>query len=382
VRRGRRAGFILSWGLGLAACAQDRILPAESTCGDGFQGGSEECDVDSPGCVECRIVAGWTCDAVGCRPICGDGRLVGNEQCDPPNRLTCDDSCQASTALAHCNLSGYVAVRQTDFSRDTIVGQVQTANGWYFYRLDQSGETFQVEEALYCGFQVTGTVTVQLARAGLRGLLRASQQTAEHPHGPHRGTFREVPGGCALTLDRWYLLRGLDQRFLPADFSTRPPLSALRPLPYEETPLAPTGAHTDGAIDIDGDGLPGLTLSLSGNLSGRRVVVQRDWFEYSTERTGAVADGAIEFDVESIFDNEESVLAVADCPESACPLLLAGSVPARDLPGRATFRWLGPSLDDPRVAAFARATPGLDDDQDLATCERVREALPPDLGTE
>ena len=51
-------------------------------CGDSLIRGNEECDVASEGCVQCKVLPGWECDAHGCNPICGDGKIIPNETCD------------------------------------------------------------------------------------------------------------------------------------------------------------------------------------------------------------------------------------------------------------------------------------------------------------
>lgn len=375
-------------GLSLLAptgCAEDRILAVESVCGDGWVTGTEECDERSPGCSECLTVTGFECPpGEPCRPDCGDGEVVAGEDCDPPDGLTCDASCRAAPARTGCDLGGYVITRQTTFSRDTILGQIQTSNSWTLLRLAQRGEALSVTAALYCGYQASGTVDVRLSEASVRALLHTSgQDGAGRPEGPRRGRYaRTEGGGCSLDLERWYLVRGVEDRYLPRDFRAGPELTALEALPRATDPLSPSRPGPPGSTDPEGDGIPGLALRLGGNVTGTRSVAQRDWLEWLTEPEQRVAEGAVEFTIRARFDNEESVLAVTDCAPAACGLLLAGAVPARDLPARVTLRWLGAELDSPRVADVVAAEPGTDEALDLASCARVRESLPPELEPE
>ena len=69
------------------------------------------------------------------------------------------------------------------------------------------------------------------------------------------------------------------------------------------------------------------------------------------------------------------MLAVDQCDPS-CALFLAGSSPALDQPARATFRYLGKVLSEPRVAVIIGRELGEDVAADMATCAKVREALP------
>ena len=62
------------------------------------------------------------------------------------------------------------------------------------------------------------------------------------------------------------------------------------------------------------------------------------------------------------------------------------SVPAPDLKGQITFRYLGQTLDEPAAAEIIAGPLGEDLDADFDTCARVLEALPhldsQDLGVE
>jgi hypothetical protein len=371
-----RCGGAFAATLLVGACAEDRILPVEARCGDGIVSAPEECDVvDGPGCDSCRIADGYRCADDACAPVCGDGQVVGDEQCDPPDGVLCDQSCQSASRTG-CSVAGYYIARQTNYSRDTIVGQVQTSSNWYVYRFEQTGDAFEVKEVLHCGLFVTGSVTVSLDEGGYRGLLYASRQGPDFAQGPRRGTSSESGGSCDFSFERWYLVRGAEAGFLPEDFRKLPALSALAALPSDADPTEPPAEAPTGAIDDDGDGRPGFALRLTGNIPGVRNVVQRDWDAYATDADTPITAGAVEFSARADFDNEENVLAVSDCDPAACGFLVSGSTPARDLPGKVVFRYLGQDLNDPRVAALVQGAPGSDDDVDLETCARVRTAMP------
>ncbi len=357
-------------------------MPVDAVCGDGVKEGAEECDVASIGCVECHVAKGFSCTETDCTTTCGDGIRAGDEQCEPPDGTTCDSSCQTATKSEACDMNGYWIVRQTSFSIDDVVNQVQTASNWYAYKLSQTGTGFQVERALACGIYVTGSATVSLDDAATRALLSLNPQDETSPRGPRRGTFAPSGDGCDFEMDRHYMVRGVDPSFLPANFLAKPDLATLPPLPYEDDPEHPTGAHLEGAVDTDGDGKPGLAFRLTGNASGVRNAAQRDWNEYYTDSSFQIPAQAIEFTAGTRFDNQENILVVSRCPLIGCGLLLAGSVPAIDLKHRVTFRYLGKSLDEPRVAAVFTAEPGASPDSDFATCANVRAALAHDPSKE
>lgn len=377
--------------LTLLSCAEDRVLPVASVCGDGVVNGSEECDQVGPGCVECRAAEGYLCGEQGCRPVCGDGVVVAPETCDPPDGRQCDSSCGATFKSEACDANGYWLLRQLDFSRDNALQQLQVATTWYVLKLEQTGETLRVAQSVTCGIEATGTVRVSLDDRGRRALLWRNPQDGR-PDGrgvtrpPRHGRFVAKGGGCELTLSRHYFLRGGDDALLPANFDDHPELSSLPPLPYEPNPTRdaskPFGEHLEGAEDIDGDGYPGLAWYLTGTLGAVRNSVQRDWNEYGPLAEYPIPPYAIEFTTGAFFDTSEQVLSVHGCQKGACTLATIGSRPATDRAHRVSLRWLGLELTDPRVAAVIARPLLVSQDDDLETCARVRAALPVEAVTE
>ena len=363
--------------LSVGGCAEDVILPVDSVCGNLEKEGAEECDLASLGCVECKVAKGFTCDDMHCVPTCGDGIVVGGEECDPPDGKTCDSSCRAGAKTEACDMTGYWIVRQTDFSRDNVLSEVQTSSNWFALKIVQTGDSFELDKGIFCGIKVTGSATAELTETGIRGLVHANPLDSDSPppRPPRRGTFTVNGDGCAFTMDRAYFVRGAEPRFLPQDFLAKPDLSTLVALPSESTPEHPTGTNLDGAVDVDGDGHPGVAFRISGNIAGLRNVAQRDWNEYFTAPDAPIAQGALEFTARVRFDNQENILYVSHCPAIGCGLLLAGSVPATDLHDRGTFRYLGKDLSDPRVSRIVKAELKQDVDDDMKTCANVRDSL-------
>jgi cysteine-rich repeat protein len=71
-------------------------------CGDLRRLGNfnnEQCDSNSPGCVNCIVQPFWACEQVGltdiCTPVCGDGRVLAAGECDDGNRVD-NDGCSRS----------------------------------------------------------------------------------------------------------------------------------------------------------------------------------------------------------------------------------------------------------------------------------------------
>ncbi|HEY6557707.1 MAG TPA: hypothetical protein VI072_10555 [Polyangiaceae bacterium] len=383
MRRGERTArwcIVVSCVVALWGCAEDVIYSAGAVCGDLQKTESEECDVTSVGCAECRVVPGFACSDESCAPVCGDNQVVAGEECDPPNGLTCDSDCRSGEKAEACDATGYWIARQTDFSIDTVLSQVQTSTNWYIFQLSQTGSEFQVETSIFCGLRVTGSATVALTEAGERGLLWLNPHGRDvpPPRSARKGTFAAEGDGCRFAMDRHYIVRGGDPALLPSDFVSKPELSTLPPLPTVEDKQNPPAMPFPGAADEDQDGVPGVLFRISGNASGSRSVVQRDWNEYFTEPGTPVAANAIEFRAQARFDNQENILAVSGCPVLGCGILLAGSRPAPSLPGRVVFRYLGKSLDEPRVSRIIAGPLKTDEATDLRTCANARASLPHD----
>ncbi len=349
------------------ACADDSV-PAdpsstEAICGNGIVEGAETCDVESPGCVSCAVAPNWTCQASGCTPLCGDG-VVGTD-------ANCTDARRAEA----CDMTGYWATRETNFTRDTVLGQVQTSSNWFLFRFEQEGDDFKVVESLDCGVHVTGSVTVDSSPATLRSSMYANRMDgAEGGRPARRGISRASGDGCEVTFERWYKVRGAAASFLPADFAAKPTLASLPPLPTVADPATSTDVPA-GSEDPDGDGIPGTSFLITGFVQGTRNSAQRDWKEYATDPASPAPAGALAFSVPGTFDLEESVLRVTDCG-STCGLLSSSANAASDLPGKWALSYIGRSIGTPRVDNVVQGAPRANIETDLATCTKVRELLP------
>ncbi|MBX3188144.1 MAG: hypothetical protein KF819_14075 [Labilithrix sp.] len=349
-------------------CVHDVVLPsAEVTavCGNGVVEPGEACDVESPGCVACAVVPTWSCTTEQCTSTCGDGVVSTDADCRAPRR-----------EVDGCDMSGYWAARETTYLRETILGGIQTSSHWFFLRLVQEGESFRFAEEIDCGLLVTGSATVRYAPAARRAVIYSNRMDGGGDRPARRGVSRKADGGCSVSFDRWYAVRGADPALLPPDFNARPALATLPPLPAVRDPLA-AGENPEGAVDPDADGNPGLGFQISGIASGVRSAAQRDWKEWTTPAGASVPAAAMTVVVPGAFDLEENVLRVLDCGLS-CGLLTTPARVAQDLTARITLGFVGRSIDGPRVAQVASAIPRTDLDADLATCANVRLLLPHD----
>lgn len=344
----------------IAGCASDVVLPdaiVQPVCGNGLVETGEQCDVESPGCISCTVVPTWTCQGTTCTPICGDGV-----------------TCGAIRRERDCDMTGYWAAREINGTREAVLGSLQLASNWFLYRFEQLGDELVVADSLDCGVRVTGTATVDYTPGTLRGLMYRSRMDGASPRGARKGKARPEAGGCAVSLDRWYKVRGLSDAYLPADFSRRAPLASLAPLPTVADPVTSRELPA-GAEDPDGDGIPGAAYQVAGIANGIRSSAQRDWKEFATLAGGTVPAGALSFEIPGAFELQESILRVTDCG-AGCGLLAATARVAEDFTPRMDLVYLGAALGGARVSQVVAGSPRQSLEADLATCARVRLVLP------
>jgi hypothetical protein len=363
------------------SCVSDVVLPnhqVTATCGNGVIEQGETCDVvGSAGCVACNVVPGWTCTTTSCTATCGDGVIADDAACTISRRDT-----------TVCNMTGYWAARQSTYLREPILNGVQVSSNWFFFRLAQDevasgGESFRVVDALDCGILVTGSATVRYTPGSLRAIANASGMDGKGVggHAARRGIARGVPGGgCFVSFDRWYAVRGLTPAFLPGDFLAKPELSSLPALPAVADPGVAAPTTPPGVTDPDADTLPGLGFQIEGIVSGVRSSVQRDWKEFTMPPGASVPASAMSFVIPGAFDLQESILRVTECG-NGCGLLGSIARVAQDIPARIELSFIGLNLDGPRVRQVARRAPGIDVNDDLTTCANVRLLMPHDPST-
>lgn len=365
-------GAVIFFGLATTlACVDDVVLPDAqigSVCGNGVLEDGEACDVKSPGCVACAVLPNWTCTATGCTQACGDGVVGSGADCSDAHRIE------------PCDMTGYWASRETNSTRDAIVGSVQTSSNWFLFRFAQDGDDFHVVESLDCGVHVTGTVTVDSTPGTLRSSLYANRMDGVGGRSARAGTSKVSGAGCAIALERWYKVRGVTDAFLPSDFATHPTLASLPKLPSTNDPVRDT-TTPEGTTDPDGDGIPGTSFYITGFVTGTRNAAQRDWKEYATAADAPAPAGALSFAIPGSFDLEESVLRVTDCGNS-CGLVASSAQAAPDIPGKLALSYIGRTLGNPRVDAVVAGAPRANVDTDLTTCANVRQLLPHEGGSQ
>jgi hypothetical protein len=358
----------------LGACSHDVVLPDETvaaTCGNGVTQANEECDVVSPGCVNCHVQPEWTCTAHGCTPLCVDGVVGSGGGTDAGGGAGCTNPRRDSA----CDLTGYWAVRETTYLRDQVFGGVQVSSNWYLLRVVQTGTAFAITADLDCGVHVSGSATIDYPPATLRSLIWANPEDGtDATRGQRQGTSTEVGGGCAVTLAPWYFVRGVTTDYLPASFASDVPIETLTPLPSVADPVN-GNVFPAGATAPTTAGIPGVGTLVSGLVPGVRYAAQRSTTTFTT--AASVPAAALTLTIPGTFDVQENVLRVTQCG-AGCPLLTSLATPATDLPPHATWSFIGKTLGSARVAPIVLAAPRVDIDLDIETCANVQALLPHD----
>lgn len=254
-----------------------------------------------------------------------------------------------------CDLTGTWAAKASVWALDDAFSSNQRSNNWFYFEIVDYGETFEIVRGFDCGIRVEGAASVTLTAESTAALMARNEQTGR------LGTF--VPneaGGCDLTTDRWFWIRGGAESLLPRNFSPLLDLDLLQ----ERAPL-PTESDTDGAEDWGGTGNLGIAYQVGGAVGGTRNVVQRDWNEYFTSdeypiETWPLDDFTVDFD----YDSDEELLSVtnADCPPGLCGILETGSSP-------------NPNGD--HHIRFVRVDPDeIAGESDLETCFNIQDLIP------
>ena len=266
---------------------------------------------------------GWRGVALGLA-LAGSAAAVG---CTLDDRVEGDDKWYLDVTLPDvqtdivpgepngCDLSGiWIAELQT-FST-AFVSATAVAYNWFYYEIDDQGDTFEVTRGWDCGFEVTNATAVFLYPETRRALALRNRQegvidsTAESPVevAPRTGVYRPDPNDpsqCEFSMERWWWLRGAEARFAPPRENYGWSITEAqnwRALPTKDNP--------SGEVDIEDDGKPGIWLEVTAPIVGsnQRHVVQRDWNQFGPF---SVEDGAEEFVGPATFDNQESIFEVS-----------------------------------------------------------------------
>jgi hypothetical protein len=261
----------------------------------------------------------------------GIGGEAGAETSAPMATCTSDDAGGGA-----CDLTGrwLVALRVVA----DALGQTQASHNWFYYEIQQSGDQVTVTKGLQCGFEVKHLSVLGAdvdTSATWPSLLTHDSDTGR------LGTMTPTTSGCQFDLEKRYTVRGATVPYYLDPTTTMP------------TPDQQATGTTPGWEDWDGDGHPGITLTVSNAATGHLYCAQRDWNQYS----GAVCNNATTFKVPATFDTGQDVLGY-----DGSQFITESSVPDPD-PAQ-NYVW------------FAKLAPTEATGDDTAICAAVRALIP------
>ena len=223
-------------------------------------------------------------------PASGTTELTGQTPRVGPANATVASS---SVAPESCDLSGSWLV--TVHKVTDGLGNLQTIHDYYFYELEQTGESLRVARSLKCGSDVVGggafaiTVSYDRAQAGVLKHVR---------HDGRTGSSTRAADGCQIEFAKQYSVGG----------ATVPHyLDPANPLPTVDQQAT---AAAPGWEDWDEDGKPGITGVLEGTITGEIYSAAREWASFS----GKATDLGAPIKLAMRWDQEPNVLAFEGSP--------------------------------------------------------------------
>jgi hypothetical protein len=343
-----RAGscFILALGFAgavasVAGCAPDQVGP-------GYYGAADAgtAATSSTGSTLSAVTAasGDTAQA-GISGAAGDGSMLpsagtgaanagsgGTGAAPMPNTA----GSGAAPGASACDMSGRWLVTRHEVADG--LGQLQTSHSWLYYEIEQQGDLFTVKKGLNCGH---GVVQRTLLGANVDMHLSWPAVLVKSRDDGRTGTSKASAGGCEIHFDKITRAEGVT-------------------VPYYNDPSIPLAAMNDQAMgttpgweDWDADGHPGITLVLSGGITGEVYVAVRSYNELS----GTAPDTSHTLKLADSWDQTENCLGY-----NGSPALTGQGVRASD-----------PSF---HFAELARLDPSQATGDDAAICAAIRSLAP------
>jgi hypothetical protein len=235
-----------------------------------------------------------------------------------------------------CDVNGRWLVAQRVLA--DAIGQTQASHNWFYYEMRQDGDTVTVTKGLNCGFEV---VAISELAANVDSQEAWPALLAHDSDQGRMGTMTASGSGCQLSLEKRYTVRGATQSFYD---------DPNQPMP---TTTQQAMGTTPGWEDWDGDGHPGITLTVSGAATGKLYCAQRDWNQW----TGPVAKDATSFQLPATWDSGQDVLGY-----QGSSLITSSSVPDPDA--------------SQHFVVFAKMTEAQGSGDDATICATMRSLLP------
>jgi hypothetical protein len=215
-------------------------------------------------------------------PVDGSPMPSKDEAAPPP---VADGSGEA--ASSGCDLNGRWLVASRSLA--DALGQTQASHNWFYYEIRQDSENVTVTRGLHCGYEV---VHVSALGAEVDSHLVWPSLLVHQSDTGRKGSVSATPSGCQVQFAKQWNVSG-------ATVSAYSMAGVGLPSPSQQA-----SGTTAGWEDWDGDGHPGITLSVSGAATGRLYLAQRDWSVWS----GEIAANSSTFKLSQTWAEEQDPL--------------------------------------------------------------------------
>jgi hypothetical protein len=236
-----------------------------------------------------------------------------------------------------CDLTGrYLMTERLGLS---ALGAKQVTYNWFYLELTQKGSQVTYSKAVLCGTKVTGLPPVGISMDDSKSW---PAYMVQRTYQGRVGTSEVSGDGCKVAVEKTAIIRGATVE------TYRDTAVAMPKVDEEADDVSP------GWEDWDADGKPGVSLRISGTITGTLYAAMRTWTQYA----GSIAADADTFKLAiPKWAQERSTLGY-----DGSPLLTADA--ARD------------TDESQHVAEFTRVTEQQVGGDDAAKCKAVRELAP------
>lgn len=198
-----------------------------------------------------------------------------------------------TSATSTCDLTGQWLL--TLHKVTDGLGNLQYVHDYFFYELEQQGDSVTVKKSLKCGADVIGggafAITVDYTGAQAGVMKHVS-------HNGRSGTSVSGTDGCEIEFAEHYAVEGAT---IPHYLDPSNPLPSVDQMATGGTP---------GWEDWDEDGNPGITGVCEGTVNGKIFTAAREWTTYA----GTVPDTSSLIKLSLEWDQEPNVMAFEGSP--------------------------------------------------------------------
>lgn len=173
-----------------------------------------------------------------------------------------------------CDLSGRWIMTERTMTTALLAKQLNRA--WFYLELTQNGDQVSVARSVACGDTTEGLYPIEVVNDDSKAW---PAYDLRDQYKGRKGKSTKSANGCEVSFEKRAFVRGAS---VPAYLDLSIPLPTLPEKATDDEP---------GWEDWDNDGQPGVTMKVSGTISGALYTATRTWTEYK----GVVAANARSF---------------------------------------------------------------------------------------